>query len=1203
MVLLVMIVTGLMTMAGLESRSGRLDKHKKAAQANARMALMVALGELQINLGPDQRVTAEADILDASGFSGFDRAPSRKHYVGVYDTKGWTERDGSKLPGYWRSYEKNRNKDAFMGWLVSGKYEDLRELEYVKGEVSEEGFIEVLGEGSLGAGAAEEDKMYVPLVEVSDGSGVKGRYGWAALDQGVKANVALTKKREVEGSLKAYGARFNLMTQQAMGVKGVSGYENFENEGNHADLERLLTREQLDLVGAGELSQATVSRSYHDTTVYSQSVLCDVLRGGLKRDLSLPFELPDIKAENSASDWEYDLNREDSVDNRHTNYPSIWGFNNSGDQMSEFRHSRMIQSGYRPYWWAKKMGYLFSYPEGGGSTDHVGNQRYLRGPTWDLLRSHYRQYKGEFEDLAASDRERRGVESPNMERARLAQPYQPYSHQSDSFGNHLLSHAYVGETVSSGGGYRSDSLWDPFYVYDSAASGGNRPWNVMAFRTYGLAPVVTKFGAVLSVYTDQLGGRKRLNLCIDAIGTVWNPYNVPIETEAIFTQMKLEGLKWSLECKRAGGSTEQWASEPGKAGYAADRAFPFKHIRIGVANELGGNGRPGSNLLLMPGELRTFALDFPTPKGYSYGSLVTEPGKFTNNWNGGYYLRHSDKWLLDAGDKLTFILKPDDSKRSSFNTILGYFEQLNGAAYNPFDADTSDRLIDQPELSSVHVAKSSEMFDGNQFETTLSSFPVGADNKKAIAYIEFERPASDESTQGMATAIDPRSIVNHTKAMGGAGVPETWKAEIKQVSDFDLLQNGVGIRNNGFWGSSSDGSGETHVVYYDIPDVPLVSLGAFQSCQMGATGWSSPYAIGSSFPHPLLTQESLVKSETEDGFENVLYDLSYLTNSELWDRYFMSGLHLDGKHDENSGDAALKEAEEKMRQFVDSSEANPLANTRISLAPSAQSLDREKLNKQLTHYRWMARNLMLDGGFNINSTRKEAWKAWLTSAKNKMIAQVDPVTGAVSESSSGGSVFSRLPIPAGGANEEWHGYVEISDSDIDSLAEKIVEQVKLRGPFLSVGDFVNRRLTKDDTGKSGVIEASLEAALSQGLLGSGNERGVTGKLRQSDILATSGDVLVARSDTFVIRAYGESVDAASGRVMAQSWCEAVVQRMPIPVGDTGVLLDAPNPDYIGGKDPGGIDAYKENPAASELSKKYGRQFKIVSFRWLNKDEV
>lgn len=1199
MILLMVIGIGVVTMSAQQSKISAQDRYQMEAQSNARLALMMAISKLQETMGPDQRVSAEADILGSEGFAGWDRADSKKHLVGVYSSEVLNERDSSGLFSYWQPYEKDRNKEAFVGWLLSGDESKLDELEFAKGEFSEENLVTLLGEGTLGKKSDDSEYIEVPPVALEINQKVVGRYAWVALDEGVKANVVPNKKDESSFSADQR-SRISWMSQDSTGTQALDGYEKVKISEN--EVSSLITRNQLELIG-DSLESEVVEESYFDTTVHSRSVLSDVVRGGLRRDLSLPFELPSNKADSSASDWSYELNQADSIKDRPSYFSSIWEFNNSGDQNSDWRHARMNMSGYRPYWWSKKMGYVFAYPEGGGRTDRTGNKRYLRGPSWDLLRSHYRLYKRDLESKAASHRDRRGVRAPSTERSWLARPYEPYSFRTDSMGHTLLSHTYVGESLTVGGGYSSNSVWDPFYSYGSAIPASNRPWNNMGFTSYGIAPVLTKFTLVFSVLTEPYRGKKRLSVCVDAVGNLWNPYNVPVEAEAVFTQLNLNGLRWSMECKRSSGATEQWASEPGK-GYGADMAFPFKHIRIGVANKEPGQARPGSNLVLMPGEVRSFALDFGAPKPYSYAQLYTEPGKFTNNWSGGYRLYHSDKWLLENGDSLKFILKPDDSQRSTFSTVLGYFEQLHGAPYNPFDTNGSGNLIDQPEISSVHINKSSEMVDDGKFEVSLSNIPVGISNKKAIASLEFRRLAADEASYGIATQIDPRSITNHAKAMGdGPGIPDGWTAKISKVSDFDLLQNGIGSRNNGFWGSSHDGSGETHVVYYDVPDSPLVSLGAFQSCQMGSTGWSSPYTIGSSFPHPKITQDKLIKEVSQSRFKNVFYDMPYLVNSTLWDRYFLSGLYLEGQYDESSGSAALKEAEEKMQEFVDTNGQKGLANLKLSLASSAYDKG-ERLIPELTHYRWMARNLMLDGGFNVNSTRKEAWKAWLSSIYKKDVAQVNKENGSVSVGTSANEAsFSRLTVPAGGDGEEWGGYVSLSDQEIDSLADAIVEQVKIRGPFLSVGDFVNRRLAKDDTGKSGALESAIEKALTTSDYGSGNQRGITGKIRQSDILTGLGNVLVARSDTFVIRAYGESVDPKTGRVRAKSWCEAVVQRQPDLFNDDDKLSDAVNPEYDSAKDPAGVDPFIVNPDLSQESKKYGRRFNIVSFRWLNNDEI
>jgi len=73
--------------------------------------------------------------------------------------------------------------------------------------------------------------------------------------------------------------------------------------------------------------------------------------------------------------------------------------------------------------------------------------------------------------------------------------------------------------------------------------------------------------------------------------------------------------------------------------------------------------------------------------------------------------------------------------------------------------------------------------------------------------------------------------------------------------------------------------------------------------------------------------------------------------------------------------------------------------------------------------------------------------------------------------------------------------------------------------------------------------------------------------------------VTVRSDTFRIRAYGASTDRA-GNILAEAWCEAVVQR---------------SPDYV---DPSDEAHERDLTPANEI---FGRRFRILSFRWLQKD--
>jgi len=89
---------------------------------------------------------------------------------------------------------------------------------------------------------------------------------------------------------------------------------------------------------------------------------------------------------------------------------------------------------------------------------------------------------------------------------------------------------------------------------------------------------------------------------------------------------------------------------------------------------------------------------------------------------------------------------------------------------------------------------------------------------------------------------------------------------------------------------------------------------------------------------------------------------------------------------------------------------------------------------------------------------------------------------------------------------------------------------------------------------------------------------------QADILRNFAEQLTPRGDTFVIRTYGDSL-SENGEVIARAWCEAVVQRVP---------------EYLDTQDE---NETKQADLQSPENIRFGRRFKIVSFRWLNADEV
>jgi len=277
-------------------------------------------------------------------------------------------------------------------------------------------------------------------------------------------------------------------------------------------------------------------------------------------------------------------------------------------------------------------------------------------------------------------------------------------------------------------------------------------------------------------------------------------------------------------------------------------------------------------------------------------------------------------------------------------------------------------------------------------------------------------------------------------------------------------------------------------------------------------------------------------------------------------------------------------------------------------------------------------------------------------------------------------------------------------SELRELAAKVVDEVRARGPFMSMADFVNRRLINqrnpaDDFGLKGALQAAIDKTTindnaiaaaggtfqapkspadmaledpnkhlygnmltSKGWWGQNsaypsikaNQRfpslkamsknpsaskpdiiaglGAPGIVTQMDVLNSIGPNLTARSDTFVVRAYGEALDDA-GNVIGKAWVEVIVQRTAEYVAMT---VGQKYPDYVepnrrklayrvnssGGKEydkqvlpemyeispaptPPSSTALEKTALLQEqrLNRILGRRFRPASLRWLTANEI
>lgn len=387
-------------------------------------------------------------------------------------------------------------------------------------------------------------------------------------------------------------------------------------------------------------------------------------------------------------------------------------------------------------------------------------------------------------------------------------------------------------------------------------------------------------------------------------------------------------------------------------------------------------------------------------------------------------------------------------------------------------------------------------------------------------------------------------------------------------------------------GYQIEGSDKLALIQIPDPELPPYSLGQLQHAQLRApsdattsnhaNGFAPLYAIGNSLSNPNIKLNEVYSKPGNYTY----YDYSWLLNNALWDDYFLSSINYTKPDPQPATHPRLFHL-----------------NPKGELSPPDASLR-------------TAANYGVHGAFNVNSTSVQAWKALLGS-----FAGVDVDTEAGSDTGAGRSPMLRLNKPLAkehprsgsetGASAA-QGFRALSDEQVESLAVEIVRQVKERGPFLDLATFVNRSTdsqASDNHKRSGVIQAALDAPKhdSKSLNDSFTSRlnlttytdnesiniplgwGMPGFLTQGDVLSRIGHLLAPRSDTFKIRVFGESKDVA-GNSIATAYGEAVVQRLP---------------EYVQ------ADNNKpwESPSVGSENEKFGRRFAIISFRWLNEDEI
>ncbi|CAA6692128.1 Unannotated [Lentimonas sp. CC19] len=1304
MAFVLLLLLSISTLVQVEQRSSALGKVQLEAKQNALLALNEAIGALQAEMGPDQRISANADIFNNASN---DNAMTVAHpyLVGAWDTSGNNEAetiaDRSALT--WNIGDdidyQGRVSAGFRRWLISDDGTlDTSSIALAANTSFDEGgsvnTFKALGKGTLQPDTTgtldpglEDLEIWVPLKEITSGTTdtARARIGWVVLDESVKARMNQSHQLANNATptdtekVSAWDNPSNL------GIEAMGANNEFAgvNRGS-SDCEKVTSLEsaRLYMSGAdnGSLAGDTFGPYFHDLSLYSSGVMADVVNGGLKRDLS-------TLAEEQPTDY---MNR-----------------------------------------------YLYSDSASG----HSGNAN--ADPRWSAILDYIGLYKDSTRLTTAPSG---GLPVAQMSTIEWAGDPE--------------TRASIDEPLPAPDTYRLAPAVAQFETYFSLFA-------LIPFTTDFPVNEIS-YSNVEPYYDIRTGPNvndtRMLNLCVTPVITLYNPYNVPIEFGDIWVAFRdiPVGFRFSRYDVLTGepvAMTNEFV--PLSTMYSLNRAYGGNDNKeqrfVMQLKPTDGN----STTTLAPGQSIVFSPLYPDTKplaelsnwanleqtqlvaqpGYSKGvglfwdaltpqsfrstsnNPVTLQGYDTEGTLGNYSASAAhfgaSQMFINSFDELRIEVKLTDGSQNPPNVLgqetaetltrdgtfsvelysedpeIGYSGQTdNSESKNligryTFDYNdglgTTTTVEDREELlaSGLPIDYSSESENQVIAQTRLPF----TDFYPSDVYRETHRKNPSGYSAGTVADINPQvfgvfkvggkvtkqtsgepfqpavasAFTNTSVFSGHVNIGE----ESPTFTSYNLYLNrpldgigevapAIGANEEGYFFSGYNTTdGTQYGTQLEVPVTPLQSIASLQHANLAASGYlpQVSYVVGNSWAHPLInSSEALTAGTATYDF----FDHSYIANTRLWDTYYFSTIA-----DQRSAlDASGNDYNDTVTNFL---AGDPLPNSTLKFnlpegvdiaTVSAELSDGSTV--QADAYRKAAAYQRQEGSFNINSTSVEAWKALLatTNIANSVVQhpvyynpqsnatgiEFTPTTGSLA------AVYSRFRIPnydqsledslgsttSGGSlpTEEdfaiWQGYRQLDEVILDQLANDIVDQIRYRGPFLSLADFINRRLDSESDPRTqmGTIDAAIAAnpsinddlntAAGEDISGeidtqitsndlgmienttarSGNTaRGVPSFLTQADILQQIGSRLSARSDTFVIRAYGEVINPTSGDVSASSLCEAVVQRIPEyvdnsqePYFDTNIATQAPD-------------------GLSDTNERFGRRFKIIQLNWLDPSDV
>lgn len=1118
MILLTILAVGLLGLSSISMRSSGRDLDLMQAKANARLALQIAIGELQKELGPDRRISAAGgQQLDEADISG------RKNWVGTYES--------------WPATTVDRPQPVFRKWLISGDDAVTASKEALKKATAFSMATEPLASAMATSNAVEPG-----VIKLKDGG-----YAWWVSDNNMKAkigNAAVTPADAIQ-------AVAQLQAPPRQAYEPLLGSSIAKDD---ARLNQLISLKTVDLLSKPAQSV------FHDATTFATGLVTNVRAGGFRKDLSFLLEKPYAQVYKAPL---YSAGATDGM-----NFAELWVDHNVWGELAT--------SG------------LPAHADGGA----VPAGPYLKAPATKAD--------------AYNDPFRKFHQLTRIQHTIL------YS---------LISRPKAGSTTNE---YDLLLVADPIFTI----------WNPFNVPIYIPASAYSTFQNWAIPYRLTLNVQK-------ASGTTLPPWsaNIPQISGTGFNQGKIGSIEnlvmrpgevQVLSESYGNVVKKQTGSIDAKLGWNFGAGFEFS-LTVPKTNTDGSTDPNSLKLPVINGDdMLTFALA-PAGGGQSHGLGLT----FSRQYIG-------DEGPYATGNfSIDWTTVPLDPGR---NGSLG--ANARPEVFREIPLDPSNRK----QVSALSVPAGTS---GALAKWTLCLFSIGFRTEddphySAIAGLPPTAPPPRYTGKSILS-INPKSLTYDLGDLSPEWTRETpIQVGFRRVKDLNRVVDTAGAGLGYFGASPLSDTGSSYVITHAVPRAPMISLGALQNSLADGLPDNSTvdvarasnfsrvwylrpaisHAIANSFaPGIMAPDKTAVSKGAGTKYARDLADHSYLANRALWDDYFYSSISPVTTTAHRSAATAYSEQKDRLTKFlgVGGSASTALPNARFKpWAGNAQAVVDEIFTgntPQADAEQRTAAHLLVDGAFNVNSTSLNAWKCVLSSLKGAPVPVAEPsassgtpVLTATTETPvagllvAGGGKISDSDIASSAGPLQWRGFRSLTDTQIDELAKAIVKQVRLRGPFTSLADFVNRRPGTDkDKALSGALQSALDDtavsinapyrsgtralsvadASAQGYEfpeaeAGAKSAGAPGYVKQGDLLTAMGPVIAVRSDSFTIRTYGEARNKAN-QIVAKVYCEAVVQRVP---------------DYV---DP--ADEARVAIPTSAANQTFGRKFQVVSFRYLKREEI